>query len=317
MRLSQIDLNLFVVFDTIYSRRSLTRAAETLNITQPAVSNSLARLRKAFNDPLFISSRQGMLPTPLADSIVGPIGEALRLLNLSVQQTQHFDPQQASKTFRLSMGDLAETLLLPRLSLSLHDTAPGIRIESYYTPRTELVRELAACRIDLAIDALMVTEPQLCHSLLMHSRYVCMMRKNHPLAQGDLTLEDYLKLGHVHVSSRREGFGHVDAALNRLGHTRQIHMRVPHYLVAHEIVLQTDLVLTAPHLLCHAFDAFVHELPLSLAPVELHMFWHRTADQDQANQWLRNKLFECAQKDQINSGQPFEEAGVAVGQQPA
>jgi DNA-binding transcriptional LysR family regulator len=301
MRLSQIDLNLFVVFDTIYSRRSLTRAAETLNITQPAVSNSLARLRKVFNDPLFINSRQGMVPTPLADNIVGPVGEALRLLNLSVQQAQHFDPQQANKTFRLSMSDLAETLLLPRLGQSLRETAPGIRIESYYTPRPELARELAAGRIDLAIDAPLLADPQLCHSPLIHSSYVCMMRKHHPLVQSELTLADYLKLGHVHVSSRREGFGHVDAALDRLGHARQIHMRVPHYLVAHEIVLQTDLVLTAPRLHCHAFDACVHKLPLSLEPVELHMFWHRTADQDQANQWLRKQLLACTLEDQSQS----------------
>jgi DNA-binding transcriptional LysR family regulator len=290
MRLNQLDLNLFVVFDTIYAKRSLTRAAEVLCITQPAVSNALARLRKMFNDPLFVSTNKGMTPTPVAESVVGQVAEALRLLNLSVQEGQVFVPEKATKTFRLSMSDLAETLLLPALGKALATLAPAIRIESYYSPRQDLARELASGLVDLAIDAPLVNDPQLNHCALISSRYVCMLRRGHPLAGKPLSLDDYLSLGHIHVSSRRQGQGYVDAALNRLGCQRTIMMRVPHYTVAPEIVLQTDLALSAPLQLCADYDVSICELPFPLAPMELHMYWQRTADQDRANQWLRELL---------------------------
>jgi DNA-binding transcriptional LysR family regulator len=292
MRLNQVDLNLFVVFETIYAKRNLTRAAEVLCISQPAVSNALSRMRKTFNDQLFVSTSQGMVPTPVAENIVGRVSEALQLLNASVQEADLFLPANAQKVFRVSMNDLTETLLLPALGDVLQRQAPGIRIESYFSNRRDVSRELAAGRLDLAIDAPLIDDPQLQHGPLMSERYVCMLRKGHPLADQALTLENYLALGHIHISSRREGLGHVDAALSKLGVPRKIQMRVQHYMVAPLIAMRTDLALTAPSRLVQGYDAVQLELPFALPTMDLHLYWHRSADRDHANAWLRDQLLQ-------------------------
>ena len=108
MNLSKVDLNLFIVFDAIYTEANLTRAGQIIGITQPAVSNALARLRESFNDPLFVRTAQGMVPTPMAQNIISPVRSALALLRVSVQESRTFNPLQASKTFRMSMTDLTE-----------------------------------------------------------------------------------------------------------------------------------------------------------------------------------------------------------------
>jgi len=293
MRLNQVDLNLFVVFETIYAKRNLTRAAEVLCISQPAVSNALMRMRKTFNDQLFVSTPQGMVPTPVAENIAGRVGEALQLLNTSVQEADQFQPAYAKKTFRVSMNDLAEALLLPALGEILRLQAPGIRIESYFSNRRDVPQELAAGALDLAIDAPLINDPQLLHGELSSERYVCMLRKGHPLADQPLSLKNYLALGHIHISSRREGFGHVDAALDKRGKTRNIQMRVQHYMVAPLVAMRTDLALTVPLGLARNYDALQMELPFELPPLEWHLYWHRSADQDQANTWLRDKMQQC------------------------
>jgi len=117
-----------------------------------------------------------------------------------------------------------------------------------------------------------------------------MLRKDHPLAGGPLTLEQYLSLGHIHVSGRRKGLGVVDSALNKLGQHLNIQMRVQHYMVAPLIALRTDFALTAPRRLVSKYDAALLELPFELPPIESHIYWHRSADQDMANKWLRDKI---------------------------
>lgn len=293
MRINEVDLNLFLLFDTIYAKRNLTRAAEVLCITQPAVSNALTRLRKAFGDPLFISTPRGMMPTPVADNIAGRVAEALNLLSGSLQEGDLFLPASAEKVFRLSMNDSAETLLLPPLGDILQQQAPKIRIESFYSNRADVPRELAAGALDLAIDATLINDPQLCHTPLMPEPYVCMLRRGHPLSGRPLQLDDYLAMEHVHVSSRRQGLGHVDAALARLSLQRNIQMRVQHYLVAPQIILRTDMALTAPLRLAQGYAATIQPLPFELPALEWHLYWHRSADLDQANSWMRTQLGHC------------------------
>jgi DNA-binding transcriptional LysR family regulator len=290
MRLSQVDLNLFVVFDAIYAKRNLTRAAEVLCITQPAVSNALARLRKTFDDQLFVSTPRGMVPTPVADNIYSRVSEALLLLNSSVHESDVFNPAQAKKVFRLSMNDLSESLLLSRLTETLEREAPGIQIESYFTARQDLAKELESGAIDIAIDAPLVVDPHLRHSRLIDVKYVCMLRKGHPWQGERMSMRDYLKLGHIHISSRRTGLGVVDTELHRLGHKRHIQMRVQHYMVAPQIAMRSDLALTGPDHLLKDYDARLVELPFELPTMGWHMYWHRSSDKDQANRWLRGLI---------------------------
>jgi len=296
MRPPKLDLNLFVVFEAIYDKRNLTRAAEMLFITQPAVSNALARMRKAFDDPLFVSTPTGMVPTPLSENIIGRVREALQLLETSATEGDVFVPAASERTFRLSMPDLTEAILLPALGEVLQQQAPGMRIESYFTPRNEVPAALATGKIDFAIDVPLIDDPQLHQLPLGSDRYACMLRHDHPFAGDTLTMADYLALGHIQVSSRRQGSGLVDAELHRLGKRRQMQMRVQHYMVAPLIALRTDLALTAPVQLLQRYDARILELPFPLAKLEWHLYWHRSGEQDQANRWVRGEVIRLMQE---------------------
>ncbi|GGO87636.1 transcriptional regulator [Marinobacterium nitratireducens] len=290
MRLSRVDLNLFIVFDTIYNVRNLTRTAEILSITQPAVSNALSRLRKTFDDQLFVRTPKAMVPTPVADNIAVQVREALQLLNLSIQEGNHFSPGTSDKVFRLSMNDLPEALLLPALEEKLQASAPGLGIQSHYHSRKEFPDALASGTLDLAIDVPLLNDPQLCHQPLFTDEYVCMVRNDHPLVGEELTLETYLALGHILVSSRPSGVGQVDAAVNNLGLARKIKLRVKHYMVAPLVALRTDLALTVPSRLARQYDARILKLPFDMPPLEWHLYWHKSADLDQANRWFREQL---------------------------
>lgn len=288
-----MDMNLFLVLEAIYSERNLTRAAELLHITQPAVSNALARLRRSLDDPLFTRTPAGMQPTPLTERIMPQVQQALALLGGSMSAQRRFDPASAHKTLRLSMNDMAETLLLPRLLERLQQAAPGISVESYYVPREQLAQELAANTLDFGLDIPLLAATQLHQQRLVSDRYLCMLRGDHPLAaHNSLTLEQYLQLEHIHVSSRRSGPGLVDMALNKLGRRRSIKLRVQHYRVAPLVVLKTHLALTVPASLAHQYPAKVFELPFQIPQMDWHLLWHRNQHEDPASQWLRAQLMD-------------------------
>ncbi|MGQ7862319.1 LysR family transcriptional regulator [Pseudomonas sp. 32A] len=298
MNLSKVDLNLFIVFDAIYTEANLTRAGQIVGITQPAVSNALARLRETFNDPLFVRTAQGMVPTPMAQNIIGPVRNALSLLRVSVQESRIFNPQQAAKTYRISMTDLTEAVILPALFQRLRRLAPTVVIESFLSKRRETTKELAAGRLDFAVDAPLNTDPQVRHVKLMEDRYVCAMRKGHPMAGKDkLTLDDYLSLTHIHISSRRNGLGHVDLALGKMSLQRKIALRSQHYLMASQVLQQTDMVMTVPERFARRHELHWFNLPVNDVPmVETHLYWHESTDQDPANRWMREQMIELCQQ---------------------
>ena len=290
MRLNKVDLNLFVVFDAVYTERNLTRAAAVLNLTQPAVSNALSRLRESLNDPLFVRTPKAMVPTPVADNIIGSVREALQLLDTSVQQGDKFHPISSQKTFQFSMNDVAETLLFPSLIAHVQRTAPDIILTSYPLDRRDIAQELASGNVDFAIDVPLIADPNLCHEPLLQSHYVCVARPDHPITADHISLAQYVDLKHILVSSRRTGIGHIDIALNALGHQRKIQLRVSHYLSVQSIVEQTDFMMTIPRALARKMPLKVWELPFDMAAVDWHLYWHKSADKDQANRWMRQAI---------------------------
>jgi DNA-binding transcriptional LysR family regulator len=296
MNLSKVDLNLFIVFDAIYTEANLTRAGQIVGITQPAVSNALSRLRETFNDPLFVRTAQGMVPTPMAQNIIGAVRNALQLLRVSVQESRIFNPREANKTFSISMTDLVEIVLLPPLFQRLRRQAPGVKIESFLARRRETTKELAAGRIDFAVDAPINTDLQVRHVKLFEDRYVCVMRKGHPLAKDKLSLDEYLSLSHVHISSRRSGLGLVDLALGKMGLQRKVALRSQHYLMASEVMQQTDMAMTVTESFARRHNLHTVDLPVNTVPAqETHLYWHESTDQDPANRWMREQLIELSQ----------------------
>lgn len=292
MQLNKIDLNLFLVFDVIYRERNLTKASEILHITQPAVSNSLARLRQNFDDKLFIRQQGKMVPTPLAENIIERVRFALGNLESALQEHDDFDPANSKRLFSFAMNDTSESYLLPILMQRIQQEAPGISIESYAVPRENIVREFAAGQLDFALDVPLLNEDRLRHQPLLQDRFVCLARHGHPLIQGELSMDQYLSCSHIHISSRRKGQGYIDMTLNRMGLQRNTALRVKHSRAAPPIVKQTDLLLTIPETLARDSDMQILELPFDLPKVDWHLYWAADYENDKAHSWMRAMIFD-------------------------
>jgi DNA-binding transcriptional LysR family regulator len=294
MKLSDVDLNLFVVFDAIYTEGNLTRAGEIIGITQPAVSNSLSRLRSLFDDPLFVRTAEGMVPTPVSQNIIGSVRQALGLIRSSVQESETFDPKNSDKRFRVSMTDLSQAIILPWLFGKLKSDAPIVSVDCYQVHRRDMNIELASGNLDLAIDIPLTPDPQIKQAPLFSHPHVCVVRKDHVIVKDQLDLNTYLSLKHIHISSRRGGLGHVDLTLGKMGRKRQIALRTQHYFATPQLVQRTDLVLTVPRIfadfLVNIAPVRYLSLPFEVPNLESYLYWHESTDKDQANQWMRRLI---------------------------
>jgi len=284
----RLDLNLFRVFQAIYQEGSLTRAGEVLHMTQPAVSNALARLREAYADPLFVRRGRGVSPTPLGESLASDIAEGLRLLGAGHARRAAFDPARAERRFRLAAGDLSAALVLPAVLEALAGTAIRIEVQAYN--RRQVVHALASGTVDLALDALPMPDPQLMSRKLVEDEIVCAVRPGHAALARRLTMKRYLAMGHVHASGRPRGLGQVDMALRRVGEQRRIVVRTPHHLGLPYLVHQSDLAASVPRRLADAHHLATLALPFDIPPLEVHAIWHRRTAADAANGWFRELL---------------------------
>ncbi|WJG10749.1 LysR family transcriptional regulator [Aliiglaciecola sp. LCG003] len=294
MNLNRIDLNLFAVFDAIYTAGSLTKAADVLCITQPAVSNSLARLREMLNDPLFVRTGHSMTPTPVAQNIIGPARNALGLLRKSVQDSHTFDPETAEKSFHFATRDLLEASVMPRLLANLQSRSPRITITNYEVARNTVVSAMASGSLDFYADASTFTDPHLCKQKIAEDRFVVMARKNHPDLKQGLDLDTFLRLGHINVSHRRSGAGPIDIALDKIGKRRKIVMRGQHFLTVPSTIVKTDLISCIPYHLAKHYELSIYEMPFHVSPLEYFLYWHVSADHDHAHIWMREQISEVA-----------------------
>ncbi|MGI1677109.1 MAG: LysR family transcriptional regulator [Cellvibrionaceae bacterium] len=290
MDLNKVDLNLFVVLDSIYTESSLSGAAKRLYVTQPAVSAALSRLRDVFNDPLFIRAGRRMVPTSTTESIIGQVRDALALMRTSIDNSYQFDPAKESKTIRLSMNDLTEYLILPRLFKVFEKEAPNMRLQVEQLNRREALKMLTAGQLDLVLDAPLMTNDQLTHAPLFEGQYVCVVREDHPIATEELTLESYIELPQVLISSRRSGAGYVDYALERLNTQRNVVLRTQHYLMVPKLILESNLCATIPSYFANIPGTVSKPLPFGLDPQGHHIYWHKSRDSDSAIQWVKNTI---------------------------
>lgn len=290
MRLNQIDLNLFVVFEALYRERSVTRVAARLSLSQPAVSNALNRMRQTFDDPLFVRTPAGMAPTPVAESMIADIQGALSMLSRSVDATVHFDPSAADREYRLSFMSLAETLVLPGLLNRIGQLAPAIGLSNFYTDREAAVEDLKSGNTDILLDAPLLSNREIQSQRMARFRHVLAVRPGHPLVGSEVDLDIYLRCKHVHVSGRRKGRGLVDIALHKMGIQRDIVMRLQSFAVAEQVVKRSDVLWSVPEAMVKDSQLAVLELPFEVEPLQWNLFWHRSAENDPANQWLREQI---------------------------
>lgn len=300
----KIDLNLFVVFDAIYCEGNLTKAASVLNLSQPAVSHSLGKLRTYFDDALFIRQGNEMRPTPVAKNVIADVREALHQLQVCLVQSRQFEPLTSRKNFTLSLHGSLEPYYLPILMESLFRESPNINLRSNRrVRRSELENKLASGDVDLAIDALIPVSHNILHTQLAHDQRVVVARKNHPAIANGLDLKRYLCLDHVLVSSRSSGPGLEDFELSRLGLHRKIALRCQHALAACRVILSNDMLLTLPKIAAQMYsemlDISIFPMPVELPDIDVHLYWHVNVDKDPANKWLRNQMLMAASETKL------------------
>ncbi len=297
-----LDLNLLRVFDAVMAEGSLTRAAATLAMTQPAVSHALSRLRAAVGEQLFQRVSRGVRPTPRAEALWPQVRTALAGLRQALAPGD-FDPRRDAVQLRIAMADATAAMLAPALVRGIESEAAAVNLRVLPLATRDPRRLLEDGAADLAVgyfpevvrEVLMLgDESPLRHARLYDTRYVCVMRKGHPLAGRTLTLDDFCAAHHLLVSFSGRPHGYVDLALAGLGRQRRIVLTVNQFFTAGRVVTQSDLLTVLPeHFLAatgYRDELVMCELPMVLAPVHVSMLWHLRSDADPAHAWLRAQV---------------------------
>jgi DNA-binding transcriptional LysR family regulator len=297
VNVSRVDLNLFVVLDAIYTEGGITRASEHLNLTQPAISHALSRLRELVDDPLFVREGHAMVPTAAAHALIGPVRRALKEIEGSLNQLKRFEAATSTRRFRIGMRHIVESAALPDLARRIRAQAPQVQLAAVHHDRDALHGALATGELDAVIDVLLPRVPHVSYQRLAGGRMVVAMRADHPRVGASLDLPTYLELEHVMTSSRRTGPGLEDLALQRLGHERRVVVRCQHHWTACQLVASSDLLLTMPGRYAGSANAALGNrllpFPLDMPANDLYLYWHANAEEEPGNHWLRAQIRAC------------------------
>lgn len=297
---NNMDLNLLRVFQAVLDERSLTLAGQRLHLTQPAVSAALNRLRQLFGDPLFIRTRDGMQPTPVAGELAKPIARALMAVQDALRYAAGFDPAASTRVFRVSMTDVAEMVFLPPICDRLRERAPHVQLQVEPTPQEDIADALRTGKLDFAIGNLPLLKDSTRHALLFSESYCCLTRKRAGLPRRKaLTSEEFLALSHVHVRQREGGHSAVAQALKERGLVRRIGLEIRHFSLLPMILAQSDLAAIVPLRVARLFSAGglfqQFDLPVALPAVEVTLHWHEDFDNDHGGRWLRQLVLDLLQ----------------------
>ncbi|WP_321924784.1 LysR family transcriptional regulator [Paraburkholderia guartelaensis] len=291
-----LDLNLLRALDALLDERNVTRAAQRLSLTQPAVSAMLTRLRESFGDPLFVRSQRGIVPTERALQLAAPLKQVLSEIE-QMLQPQAFAPAEAEMTLTLASTDYAlRAVVVPYLA-RLRETAPGVRAVIVPVQHERLQAQLESGDVDLALITPETTPADLHARRLFDERYVCVMRADHPAAARRLTLERFCALDHALVSYEGGSLsGVTDEALVRVGRTRRVTVSVNSFLVLPDILLTSDLIAVVPsRLVKNAPGLAVVEPPLAIPGFTKTLAWHERTHRSPGHQWARALLFETCE----------------------
>lgn len=308
MNIRNVDLNLLVYLDVLLKERNVTRAAESMGISQPAMSNGLRRLRDLFNDPLLVRTSDGMTPTERAEQLQPVVREVLASVEKAVAPRREFNAADADRVFRISVSDYTESTLLPHLMRRLRSEAPNITLD-VLTPSDISYQDVEQGSIDLVINRFDVL-PQSFHQMtIWRDSFSCVASIHNPIIH-DFTLDNYLDSGHVWVSKTGMGvgvgmepgaeqrLGWVDEALTRIGKKRRIRVFTRHYQAAMRLAELHDLVITLPtkaaSLLVDNPHVAILEPPFEIPEIELKMAWSPLLQHNPAHQWIRRTIADVA-----------------------
>lgn len=300
MNLRSLDLNLLLVFDAVYCERSISRAAQKLHLSQPTVSNALARLRQRLADPLFERSAQGMAPTPRAKKLADPIRQALNVLEQGLRDDGAFDFANSTREFVVAVEDYGETVIVPRFVKWLAGVAPQISIRIRPEASAQLKAELREGSVDLALDYFALTDPSYRSKAVLTETLKSLSRRDHPTLQERLSLDLFLALPHVVLSAPANAQPMIDLALAKRGLQRHVAVSVPHFISMPLMVQATDMICTLParmaHLYADNFRLRLHAVPLRIPQFPVYLMWHKSIEADAGHQWFRSHLMEFCQR---------------------
>ncbi|MFT5574770.1 MAG: DNA-binding transcriptional LysR family regulator [Bermanella sp.] len=310
MNLSRVDLNLLVYLDVLLREKNVTRAAEQLGITQPALSNGLRRLRELFGDPLLVRTSEGMTPTERANELQPQVRGILAAVEKAVLPVAEFDAMSSTRVFRIMATDYAESTLLAPLMNELRDTAPEITLD-ILTPSDVSFQDLEQGKIDMAINRFDQLPQSFHQATVWRDSFSCLMSANNPVLE-NFNLDSYLEAPHIWVSKTGMGVGRgmstkdpqrlgwVDEALAESGRTRRIRLFTRHYQIAAQLSQQSDLIATLPTqvALVHAGDSrlAVRKPPFMIIPIELKLAWSPLLQHDPGHIWLRREIVDLGQR---------------------
>jgi DNA-binding transcriptional LysR family regulator len=290
-----IDLKLLAIISELHRTRSVSQTAEKLAISQSAVSMSLAKLRKHFNDPLFVRTSTGMEPTPHAAELIQLLKRAEDLLQMALGHHVVFDPTDSNRVFRLHSTDIAQVTLIPKIMQRLKEVAPSVRVDlgriSENTPRL-----LESGAVDLAVGFILPMGAGFCHQSLFKEKFVCAVRRNHPRIGNTLSLEQFESEVHLAISTSGTGHGIVERTLEAKAIKRELGLTVPSFLGIGSILTSTDYLATLPGQLAEHLASpgsiKVLKVPFQIPPYVIMQHWHERYTHDPAVRWLRSLMAE-------------------------
>ncbi len=291
MHIRDLDLNLVSILDALLRERNVTAAADAIGLSQSAMSHALGRLRAYFDDPLFVRTGSGMVPTPRASELGKAVMPIMDLVKEQLVPRAGFDPAKSDRTFCLCMTDMGELVFLPPIMKLFRDIAPGCRIKTIQVPRKEIKEVLESGEADLAIGSIHAIPTELFQQRLFTHPFICISSATNRKIGKRLTLDAYKAAPHIAVSlsGRREEI--YDRVIDDFGIERNIVIMTPHFLVVPLLIENTDLIATVPRELGTVFSKYkcvrAWPTPLELPRFDLRQHWHPCYHHDSANRWLR------------------------------
>jgi DNA-binding transcriptional LysR family regulator len=296
MRLRNLDLNLLLVFDAVLRERSVVRAADSLAISQPAVSHALNRLRHALKDKLFIRTPAGMSPTPRAEQLALPVRKALNELQLAVEGDT-FDPSTADRRFTIAVNNYAAVVEAGPILAAVRAQAPNVRLSLVPSGTLNLADRLDRGELDLAVSGRAIDGERFASQQLIEDRFVAVLRSGHPALRKKLTVASLAELQHLGISSSREDLTFLDEFLEARKSARFVAFDVP-YLSAGAVLVQSNLVAILGRKLAlefrRAYPIEIRELPFEAPVLHSVMSWHRRFDDVPAHRWFRSTIIGTA-----------------------
>ena len=295
MRLRDIDLNLLLVFEEVYKDRRVSQAAEDLDLSQPAVSAAMNRLRNILGEDLFVRSSRGMLPTPFAEKLHLEVAGSLHRIQQALNQEGKFDPATSSQHFAISLSSVGEVYFLPKLITATAGIAPQITITAVLHDFSTLAEDLADGRTSLAVGALPGLKGNILRRHLFTNGFVCVFRAGHPLDKEKISLEEFASAQQVLIVGLGKDHARIHSLLEKHSRRGMVRLRVSQWASVADILRSTDLVATVPAKFGQRWGTLSGlkylPHPLKLPEANVNLYWHARFHKDPANQWLRTTLF--------------------------